>query len=67
MDKYEESKEKVSEYDQEILVPQSQNADQPTRPRGKAISKVTRHLWRDNVHYTDLTRPGNTIKQQPSG
>ena len=34
MDEFEESKQKVSEYDQEI--PQSQTADQPARHPGRA-------------------------------
>ena len=60
MGEYEERKYKVSEYDQEI--PQSQTADQPTRPLGRATKhQMSRDIYGEvcALFYTDLTRSGN--------
>ena len=66
MGEYEESKQKVSEYDQEI--PQSHIADQPKTPRGRATKIKSHKTSMDRyIHYTDLTRSRNMIIQQSSG
>ena len=59
------SMKKVSEYD--LVVPQSQTADQPNREEEPQNTKSHKTSMERYVHYRDLTRSGNTIKQQPSG
>ena len=65
MDEYEESKEKVS------LVRKYHNHRLQTNPqdRGEEPQYIKSHKtsMERYVHYTDLTRAGNMIKQQPSG